>query len=482
MQSSDFMKKVYIEKNEEFLRLVMLDEKGEIDLFMIDKEDGSPKIGEIYLGMVESIAPRIESYFINIDKDKNCILPFNKAHKKLKSGEYVIVEIIKEELKEKCPKATSKFSIGGEALVITSGKGRIFYSNKIKSKNFKSKTENLIEDKELDIIYRKNAEGLIEDELINQYNILKESFYNIINKAKYSSKKGLLYKSHGILKEFLSTVNFEEEYELKLNDKEIKEFLENYKLMLREEHKHKIKIEFLEGKHILDEISIEDKILELVENKIYLNKGANIVIDRAEAMTVIDVNSGEEGFNGSIMGKKNINYESAKIIPKEILKRNLSGIIVVDFINNKNKDEQQKIISILREGFKNDRNKTFVHDFTELDLIQIVRERRGKSVYEYLLQRYSDKFIRYEKLNFDYLLFYIKNRLNIFRDSKGEHIYIELPSYYELEIIKNKEYIRKYLSLSGSELYIGFNENLDRINIRRIVLTEEKSKLKCFKI
>lgn len=62
MQSSDIMQKVYIEKNEDFLRIVMLDKEGDISLFMIDKEDGTPKVGEIYLGMVESIAPRIEAY------------------------------------------------------------------------------------------------------------------------------------------------------------------------------------------------------------------------------------------------------------------------------------------------------------------------------------------------------------------------------------------------------------------------------------
>ncbi len=482
MQSSDIMQKVYIEKNEDFLRIVMLDKEGDISLFMIDKEDGTPKVGEIYLGMVESIAPRIEAYFINIDKKRNCLLPFSKAHKKLKIGDYVIVEIIKEELEEKCAKVTSKFSIGGEALVITSGKGRVFYSNKIQSKSFKSKTKDLIKEEKLDIVYRKSAENLVEEELINQYKILKESFYNIVNKGEYSSKKGLLYKSYGILKEFLSTLNFEESYEIILNHMEIKEFLETYKSMLGEEYKRKIKIEFLEKKHILDENSVEDKILDLVQNKIYLNKGANIVIDRTEAMTVIDVNSGEEGFNGSIIGKKNINYESAKIIPKEILKRNLSGMIIIDFVNNKNKSEQEKIISILKEGFKNDRNKTFVYDFTELDLIQISRERRGKSVYEYLLQRSNDKFIRYEKLDFNYLLFYIKNKLSILEASKGDHIYIEVPSYYEIEVVRKREYIKEYLNLNSLSIYIDFKRNLDKINIRKIILNKEKAKLEKFKL
>lgn len=482
MQSSDFMKKVYIEKNEDFLRIVMLDKEGDISLFMIDKEDGTPKIGEIYLGMVESIAPRIESYFINIDKKKNCILPFSKANRKLKIGDYIIVEVIKEELEEKCAKVTSKFSIGGEAVVITSGKGRVFYSDKIKNKAFKSKTRNLIKEENLDIIYRKNAENLVEEELISQYSMLKEKFYDIENRGKYSSKKGLLYKSYGILKEFLSTLKFEADYEIVLNSLDIKEFLETYRSMLREEYREKINIQFLEKKHILDENSVEDKILDLINNKIYLNKGANIVIDRTEAMTVIDVNSGEEGFNGSITGKKNINYESAKIIPKEILKRNLSGIIIIDFVNNKNRSEQEKISSILREGFKNDRNKTTIYDFTELDLIQISRERRGKSVYEYLLQRSRDKFIRYEKLDFNYLLFYIKNKLNIFEVSKEDHIYIEVPSYYEIEVIKKKEYIKEYLNFNNISIYIGFKRNLDKINIRKIVLNEEKIKLEKFKL
>lgn len=472
------MKKIFIEKNLQYLRVSMVAQGGELSLFMIEKDDGNPKVGEIYLGVIESMVPRIESYFVNIGKDRNCILPFKKSHKNLKIGDYIIVEILKEELNEKCAKVTSKYSLGGDAIVLTLGTGKIFYSSKIRDINFKKKTKSLIKPQNMDIVYRSKAEILRENELLKEYGALKEKLTSIAKKGEYSNRKCLLYRSHGILKELLSILNFEEKNEIILNDKEIQSFFQEYKLDLKDEYKQNLSLSYIEDECLFNKFSIEDKILELIDNKVLTKSEGNIVIDRTEAMTLIDVNSGREGFNGAIVGKNNINYESAEIIPEEIIKRNISGIIIVDFVNTKSEKEKEKIIKILKHGFKNDRNKVNIYDFTELGLVQIVRERRGKSAYEYLISDYSGKLIRYEKLDFNYLLFYIRNKLkSLYIISEEDYIYIEVPSYYELEFTNLKDYISSYLNCKKANIYIDFKEEFHDINIKRIYLNEEKKSM-----
>ena len=140
-----------------------------------------------------------------------------------------------------------------------------------------------------------------------------------------------------------------------------------------------------ESRSLFNYYGIEREILSLRNNKVGLNCGGYIVIDKTEAMYVVDVNSGKNVKNTSMEKTAfTTNFQAAEEIVRQIRLRNLSGIIVIDFIDMDSEENREKVLDKLNEGFVDDKNKTVIYPFTELNLVQIARRRSGKSIYEYI--------------------------------------------------------------------------------------------------
>ena len=156
---------------------------------------------------------------------------------------------------------------------------------------------------------------------------------------------------------------------------------------------------------------MEKEILALRHNKINLSSGGNIVLERTEAMNVVDVNTAK---NIKTSSKENnilvTNKEAAKEIVKQIRLRNLGGIIVIDFVDMKSDEDKTEVLKVLQEEFKDDKNNTKIYPFTELNLVQITRKKYGKSICDYVFNPCSHCKGTGEKISLEYYIKYFKRK------------------------------------------------------------------------
>lgn len=464
------MNNIYIEKSEEYLRIVNLGSKGNIELCFMQRHDPSPKIGNIFLGTIENVSDRTKGYFIDIGLSRNTYMPKEKAHKRLKMGEYVLVEVIKEEIGQKGAVVTSKISIGGNFLVISRGSGRSLFSKKIRDKNFKENYKDMFKNNYIDLIFRGASEKATSDEISAEYEHLNKIYDSILNKEQFSTKRGLVYESHGALKECMSTLQLDKEFKYIVNDREIEEYIKSYISRLGERFRSNFTVSFENNSSLFEKYGLEEKIFDFRCKKIDLKLGGNIIIDRKEALTIIDINSGSENNLNNNIRNSDINYECAKIIPNLIISRNLSGIIIIDFINMKSSDQNQKLINEIKHGFRNDRNKVEIHDLDKLGLLHLTRERRGRCIYEYLDEIYFDKFTEVNRIKFSYIKFYIKNKVRFLEIQKNMSVTLEIPQIYQQDIDSDIEDFLLSVNLNFYKVNIIYKEKIDRIRILKNII------------
>ncbi|MFZ7121247.1 MAG: Rne/Rng family ribonuclease [Eubacteriaceae bacterium] len=435
--------------------------------FFIERETNWNNYGDIFMGRVEQIKPGIQGAFININNEKNALLhvsdimpnPDNlPIDKLLKQGQEILVQVKKEAVGTKGARLTTKFSISGHYLVLLPTENKVFVSKKIISKEEKQRLKNAVNNIKPDdcgVIIRTEAIGIEIDILKSELTYLI-SKWSKINDVERAPK--LILKDESIALKTIRDYYSCNMDEIVVNDINIEEELKEYFNIYF--HKDKNKIRLINQQNLLQFYGIEGKISELFNRKIWLKSGAYIVIDYTEAFTVIDVNSGK------FTGKKNIdetmlkiNLEASEVIADQIRLRNISGIILIDYINIRKEKAQQKIINTLNEYLLKDKVKTKVYGFTELCILQMTRKQQGKSIYnlnsqqckicngtglmpnqEYLfykcltLLEKSKEVIRNEKVSIK-LNPYIKNMLKEIELYKSQFTFVQMiEDFYKIEI------------------------------------------------
>lgn len=479
------MKNIFFERQESLLRIAIT-EKDKLVGCHIEEEGEVVYPGQIYKGIVKNIVPAIKCAFIDIGRGKNGYMYMDSKFNNIdiKKGQEVLVEIIKESIGSKGPKVTNKITVPGRYAVIQSLNNEISISKKIvdiELQNYFKK--NIQKPDDAGVMLRTNAEKVSIDEINDEIKKLYEIYKDIVRKTQLSNKPELLYNAGGAAGKVLRDILDESTEKIIVNNEEDFKFIENY-------IKDKKDIEVKLAKHdysipIMEYYGIEKKILELRNNTVELQCGGSIVIDKTEAMYVIDVNSGKNVRQKNIKNTAQItNIEAAREITLQIRLRNLSGIIIIDFIDLEDQHVKNRILNILEEGFKGDKNKTIVYPFTELNIVQIARRRRGKSILYYIEQRCSICSGRGKVLKLSYLSNLIRN--NIIRlDSEGinKNIYIEISDEYRDTILK---YIDKFIKSIGGEdksIYIKFIKYFDTYKIYPLIYQsqiEEKNQYKIY--
>ena len=243
-------------------------------------------------------------------------------------------------------------------------------------------------------------------------------------------------------------------------------------------------MEFNYGRSGNDAKRKEKEIIKLRHKKVNLHCGGYIVIDKTEAMYVIDVNSGKNvkgrDFNKTIM---QTNLEAAKEVGRQIRLRNLSGIIVVDFIDMRDESQKVHVIKALKKSLEADKGNVKIFPFTELDLIQISRKRKGKSIYEYLEEPCgkckSNGFI----LKLSYIENLIRNEIiKCYNENSIKDFYIEIDKNYEEDI---KQDIFKFLkNIEGidKEIYLNFVYDIEGYRIEPLIFVSQKENYQKYKI
>lgn len=355
-----------------------------VELYCSMRESSS-LVGNIYAGRVDCMAEGIQGAFVDIGDGKKCFYPAKKNHRphklspghedKLYGGDLLLLQITKDSMGKKLPVASDNVTLNGTAFVLTLSDQRLSVSKKIQNSEERARLTCLMKEYfcgEFGLIARTNAKEKSDESLRKELEFLVREYRELIRRAKISPGKEILYKQPSHYLSFCKDLPEGEVDEIVTDDEKIwqdlKNFYPNYKNKLR----------LYEDDYSLYLLYRFSHYYELaLGRQVMLPSGGFLIIDHTEAMTVIDVNSG-----AVIKNKKHteniyfqINLEAAKEIAKQLRLRNISGIIVVDFINMKSKKMQDELLHYLQEECKKDRINNRVIDITALGLVELTRDR-----------------------------------------------------------------------------------------------------------
>lgn len=478
------MEEIFIERDKEILRIA-LRENGRLKECFIEEESEEPSPGEIYKGIVKNIVPAIKCAFIDIGFKKNAYMYLHRKfnNENIKTGDEVIVEIMKEPIGEKGPKVTSQISIPGRYVVIVTYNNEINFSKKIEDDaEFVSYVnQNIRKPSDIGIMIRTNTVNANIEDINNEIEELYEQYKRIIREGSYSIKPKLIYNG-GSLGRLLIDILSENTGRVVVNTKDdydnVKGFLENKSDL-------NLTLElFKEKQNLFSYHNIEKEILALRNSKVVLPSGGNIIIEKTEAMYVIDVNSSKNVKQSSIDKTALVtNLEAAEEIARQIMLRNLSGIIIIDFIDIDNYENKKKVLQLLKESFKYDKKKTVIYPFTQLNLVQIARKRRGKSIYDYIEDDCEVCHSKGKKLKLTYINNLIKNEIiKIGNEYEIKDIYIEIDEVYKKDILGDVIKFINEIDALDKKVYVNFMSNLESFKVEALLFGSQIKKFENIKI
>lgn len=474
------MQEIFIERRENILRIAIKENGKLYECFIEEeKEHGEPHINEIYKGKVRNIVPGLAAAFIDIGYKKDVQLNMNNG-RRYKQGDDVVVEVITEQNGNKCARVTDCYSIAGRNVVLSMKNTGIEISKRIKDDSFieRLKSEISVIDGVM-ITIRTNAINTSIDVINEEIEIIRDKLFDVKERSKYMLKPQLVYGDDILITKVLGdNINKETSKIVVDSDRDFK----TIKKILTEHDD--IEIELYEGiRNLFDYYNIEKEILSLRNNVVNLRSGGQIVIDKTEALYAIDVNSSKNIKGSRSENAKHTNIEAAKEIGRQIMLRNISGTIIIDFIKMKNKSDKDMVVNSLKKSLEKDKNNTKVYPFTELDLVQIARRKRGKSIYHYIEEKCDICCGHGARLKLSYVEMLIKNE--IIR-SEGENnindFYIEINKIYE-ESVKND--IFTFLNnIDGltKNIYINYVQGSEVYKVEPLLFKQQKESLKMYKV
>ena len=472
------MREIFIERREDILRVAIKDNR-ELTECYIEENNNEPISGELYKGIVKRIVPSINAAFIDIGYEKDAYMALDKkTSENLKVGSELVVEVVKEELGKKSAKVTNLYSIAGNYLVIETRHKSLIISRKIKNKGFEKEIKSLLEKpEEIGITIRTKAEKAGIYEIQKEFKELYEVYKEIIQKCKYELKPGKLYDNNSLMNRIKKDFITEETARVVVDDKD------DFELMKNVFKDTEIKVEIHNDvRTLFAHYGIEKSILSLRNNRVNLKCGGNIVIEKTEAMYTIDINSAKNNTKSIDNTTADItNIEAAKEIAKQIKLRNISGIIVIDFIESYNDLAKEKVINILKKELDKDKQKSKVYDFTELGLVQIARARRGKSIYDFIEEKCTRCKGQGMVLKLSYIYLLIKNeiiRWDVENSIKDFHI--TLNKIYEKEVRGDIFRFLKEIDALNLNIYLTFEEFDEFYRVEPLIFKNQIENVKDF--
>ena len=476
------MKDIFIERRERILRIAVK-KNNELVESIVEEKQNSPIIGELYKGRIKNILPGINSIFVDLGLEKEGYMYYSDELKSrnIKKGDEILVEVIKEPINEKGAKLTYKACIPGKYAVLNCYREGIEFSKRITDENVKSFIlDNINPLENAGLTIRTEAADVEIEVLKREIEKLYEEFQNIDRQMKFSSNLKKLYGENLTINKVLSNCSMNENINIYVNNEEDFSYISNF---VKGEHNYKV--ELYDGyRNLFDFYGIEKELLKLRHNKVNLHCGGSIVIDRTEAMYVIDVNSGknikERSFNKTIL---ETNLEAAKEIGKQIRLRNLSGIIVIDFIDMRDKSQKSIIMNALYDSLKEDKGNIKIFPFTELDLVQIARKRQGKSIYEYMEEECTLCKGRGIVLKLSYIEGLIKNEIIRMKEENSIDCFkIEIDSVYKDRIQEDIFSFINEIDGLDKEIYLMYVDGIEGYRIEPLLFQAQKDILKNYKV
>jgi len=383
------MKEIIINKCEDGTKLIALLEEGILIEKYEETENKKRSEGNIYIGKVKNVLSGMQAAFVDIGEQRAAYMQIrdylDRIHsqennndknikKHIKPGMNILVQIKRDSTEKKGARISKHFSITSRYIVLMPDNEYITISNKIENKEEIERLTNIVKNAlpaKCGAIIRTSAINKTKEQIEKDVRLVYSKWLKIVKEKDISNEAPrLIYKSHSITKRIL----------LDLMDKDISRIIVNNENDYEEIDKflkeHECEIEIIKKFQDLRKMYDLNNQLEKAKNrKIWLRCGGFITIDKTEALTAIDVNSGK------YIGKNNlestvfrVNSEASVEIAKQLRLRDIGGIIIIDYIDMLDEKKKKKIINILKENLKGDRTKTQIEGFTKLNLLEMSRK------------------------------------------------------------------------------------------------------------
>lgn len=387
------MTEIFIKREKDKKEIALVENGKLIEYYEEDSRD-LRKEGNIYLGIVKDIIPGMQSAFVDIGTEKNSFIHLKDVLPKVdetkeevkndisiskivKPRQKLLVQVKKDSNQKKGARVSTHITIPSKYIVLMPNTDIVTISQKIENKKEQERLIKLVKenlDKDNGAIIRTSAEGK-EKEIIEDIKRVQNIWKKILKTSvePKSTKAKLIYKSEDLVEKMLMDLSENKIDKITVNDEEEKEKIET---LIKENNEYKnIKVEIIKNKDILETYEINKQIEKSQNRKVWLKCGGFITIDKTEALTAIDVNSGKyTGSNNLEQTIFKVNKEATIEIAKQIRLRDTGGIIIIDYIDMTSEEDKQKIVELLKEELKKDRSKTQVEGFTKLDLMEITRK------------------------------------------------------------------------------------------------------------
>lgn len=383
---------------------IAIQEDGQLVEVYVEKQDNHRMVGNVYKGKVENVLPGMQAAFVDVGYELNAFLPFseigsdeylleenegkrNRNNKNikydnievdLKKDQEIYVQVIKEPFAGKGPRVTTEVALPGRLLVLVPNASYNGISKKIWDKFERRRLKKIAQKLRvgnIGIIIRTVAEGKSEEHIENDHKQLIDNWNKIENKANNEDAPVLVYEdletASSVVRDLLTPDVEKIIIDSKRLFKKTQKYLEDVSPSLLDRLElYKLKAPLFES------FGIESDIEKLMRPKAWLKSGAYLIIEKTEAMVVVDVNSGR--FVGKKLHEENslkINLEAAREVARQLRLRDLSGLIVIDFIDMKYEENRKKVYHELRRELRKDRAKVAVAPITEFGLLEMTRQR-----------------------------------------------------------------------------------------------------------
>ena len=394
------MKNILIDYTEGIVRVALVDGKT-LEEFSVEHSSRTGIVGNIYKGKVENVLSGMKAVFVNIGLDRNGFLhvgddlvdpgqicvnggatPLNVS-----PGDMIMCQVEKDSFGTKGPRLTTDITLAGYYLVFTPMSSYIGVSRKIENPERRQYLEDLVKSlcpQNMGFIVRSASYKASDDEIKAEIDQLVSLWDRVVKNYQSATPTALVFQEAELLERAVRDTLAEDIDKVIVNEKTIAEILRD--------NVGGATVEYYDGdRNIFKHFGVDNQINRLYERRVNLKNGGYLIIDKTEALTVIDVNTGK------FVGGQNLedtvyktNLEGAEEIARQLRLRNIGGIVVIDFIDMTDKSHKTDVVNRLKECLKKDSKRTSAVEMTSLGLVQLTRKKTSLPIAEFMLDDCED--------------------------------------------------------------------------------------------
>lgn len=387
------MIEILIDKKENEKEIALV-ENGNLIEYYIDENESTRREGNLYVGIVKDIIKGMQAAFVDIGTEKNSFIHLKDVLPKIdetkqkmdsnlkisdvvKKGQKLLVQVKKDSNLQKGARVSTHINLPSKYVVLMPNTDIITVSQKVEDKKEQERLIKLVKEnisKGNGAVIRTSAVGK-EQEIIDDIKNIENKWIKINQKFQQTKteKPILIEKAESIVEKMILDLPEKAIEKITVNDKEEYQKFQDFKK--ESGYINETKIEIQEGCDVLDKYDIKKQIEKIQNRKIWLKCGGFITIDKTEALTAIDVNTGKYTGNKDMeQTVYKVNEEATIEIAKQLRLRDIGGIVIIDYIDMADEKDKEKIQRLLIEKLNNDRTKTQVEGFTKLDLMEMTRK------------------------------------------------------------------------------------------------------------